>query len=303
MHFLDRKTNLAIATELNISRFRVARLIELALAEGLVSITVATPASIDNDLSGRLAKGYHLVDALVAADVHAKATKGSPAAVGLLAAEYLTEVMEEGATIGVTWGRTMDIVADSLVHVPRLQACEVVQMVGSMLSLELSLQASDVIRRFAEHSREGIPYLLHAPLIVSDAATAENLRNEVSVARTLAKLKELDLALVGIGSWDPPASRLVDVLPKEDFSQLKSLKIVADVGTILFDANGKTVDVEFNDRTISATPEDLRSTKLVIGVAFGREKVNAIRAVLHAGFIHTLVTDAPTARALLTALD
>ena len=301
MHYLDRKTNLAIANELNISRFRVARLIDLAFAEGLVSISIATPASIDKDLSDRLAKGYQLVDALVAADDHAEAANGPPGAVGQLAAQYLTEVMEEGATVGVTWGRTIDTVADSLVYVPRLQACEVVQMVGGMLSLELSLQASDVIRRFAEHSCNGIPYLLHAPLIVSDVATAEKLRSEVSVARTLAKLKKLDLALVSVGSWDPPASHLVDVLPEDDRSQLKSLGIIADVGTILFDADGNTVEADFNDRTISATSADLRSTKLVIAVAFGQEKVKAIQAVFRAGFIHTLVTDAPTARALLAS--
>ncbi len=44
---------------------------------------------------------------------------------------------------------------------------------------------------------------------------------------------------------------------------------------------------------------DLSRVRCSIGVAVGADKVPAILAAAHAGWVNTLVTDAPTARALL----
>ncbi len=44
-HYLDGKTKIEIADELGVSRFKIARMLEDALAQGLVKITIEAPAS------------------------------------------------------------------------------------------------------------------------------------------------------------------------------------------------------------------------------------------------------------------
>lgn len=66
-----------------------------------------------------------------------------------------------------------------------------------------------------------------------------------------------------------------------------------------FDAEGKILEPETGKRMIAMSVEQLRRARLVIGVAVGEAKVQAIRGAAKARLISALVTDARTAEALL----
>jgi DNA-binding transcriptional regulator LsrR (DeoR family) len=66
--YLDGRTKKQIGDELGISRFKVARLLDQALRDGIVRIDIDVPAEVDLDLSERLAARYGLRQAVV---VHA----------------------------------------------------------------------------------------------------------------------------------------------------------------------------------------------------------------------------------------
>ena len=53
-YYVDEHSKLQIAAELGISRFKVARLLELARARGIVSITITGPGARDLELADRL---------------------------------------------------------------------------------------------------------------------------------------------------------------------------------------------------------------------------------------------------------
>ncbi|WP_315501199.1 sugar-binding domain-containing protein [Actinomyces radicidentis] len=77
--------------------------------------------------------------------------------------------------------------------------------------------------------------------------------------------------------------------------------VVARVCGHHLDAQGRHVHTDLCDRTVCLEPERLAGILLVIGVAAGPEKVIPIRATLAGGYVSALVTDEPTARALLQA--
>jgi DNA-binding transcriptional regulator LsrR (DeoR family) len=64
-HFLGRQTKSQIAEDLSLSRFKVARLIEAAIEEGIVNFVIAEPNDLDVDLSDKIRKRYGLRSALV----------------------------------------------------------------------------------------------------------------------------------------------------------------------------------------------------------------------------------------------
>ena len=63
--YLQQQTKSQIADELGISRFKVARLIETALSEGIVRITVSDQGDLNTELAERLRQTYGIKAALV----------------------------------------------------------------------------------------------------------------------------------------------------------------------------------------------------------------------------------------------
>ena len=64
-YYLDGRSKVQIADELGLSRFKVARLLDLARETGLVRIEIGHPGSIDVDLSARLQQAFGLERAVV----------------------------------------------------------------------------------------------------------------------------------------------------------------------------------------------------------------------------------------------
>src|SRR3954462_11690040 len=59
-HYLEGESKSDIAAALGLSRFKVARLIDQALAAGIVRIEIDSPGEIDLDLSSRLCERHDL---------------------------------------------------------------------------------------------------------------------------------------------------------------------------------------------------------------------------------------------------
>src|SRR5204863_9111570 len=64
-YYVDGKSKIQIAEEFNLSRFRVARLLDVARSSGLVRIEIGYPGAVDLDLSGRLQEAFELKHSIV----------------------------------------------------------------------------------------------------------------------------------------------------------------------------------------------------------------------------------------------
>jgi hypothetical protein len=64
-YFVDDRTKVEIAAELKLSRFKVARLLDLARDSGLVRISIGTPGGVDVELSDQLRRRLGLTRAIV----------------------------------------------------------------------------------------------------------------------------------------------------------------------------------------------------------------------------------------------
>lgn len=295
-YYRGGETKSSIAKDLGLSRFKVARLIDEAIARGLVRIEVSMPESpLDLALSESLRKRYGLRQAVVLAaqDMPPDFRRQE---LGAVASSVLAETVDEDSIVGISWGRTLDKMAAAL---PPLPGCTVVQIIGAVTGAGISLNSHDVVRRVAGRSG-GAVYAFHAPLIAPDTPTARSLRRDPEVARSLEQFERLTCAVVAIGSWDPMDSMMARSFEPEMRERISRLGVVADIGASLIDRDGRSVKTPVDERRLAISGAQLRAVPEVIAVAGGVEKTEAIRAALLGGWVNTLITDSDVARGLCT---
>jgi DNA-binding transcriptional regulator LsrR (DeoR family) len=140
------------------------------------------------------------------------------------------------------------------------------------------------------------------PLLVGSAEMADALTSDSMAAATLGKLDSLTRAVVGIGAWIPGASSIRAALSDADARIVDEAGGVADIASIVLDADGAQVRAAgLPERCIAIREDQLRRVPDVIAIAGGADKAPAILAALRSGLVHRLVTDEEAARLLVAA--
>lgn len=293
-YYLEDRSKVQIAEEFGLSRFKVARLLDLARESGLVRIEIGHPGLVDVDLSARLQDRFGLQRAVVVdtTDDHAATLRTQ---VGQVAADLLAELIGPDDVLGVAWARAVGAMAKSL---PRLPGVPVVQLTGAV-SLPGSGDSSFDIVRDVARAAGGPAYVYYAPIVLPDAATASALRQQSDVARAFEQVTRITKAVVGLGLCAPGQSTLYDAASERDHGELHRLGVCAEVAGVFLSSTGEPVDTELAQRVIAIGVEQLRAIPDVIIIAYGSAKVPAARAALHSGLVNGFVTHATFARALL----
>jgi DNA-binding transcriptional regulator LsrR (DeoR family) len=295
--FFERQlTKVEIAARLGISRFRVARLLDRALAEGVVRIEFRNAPAQDRTLGARVAERFGIGRCVVAQSDN----EGSVARLG---AEVIDGLLEPAEAIGIAWGSTVARVVRAMPQRDD-RSIDVVQLAGSSISLEATEDPGDLTRVLGE--RLGARHhRIHAPAFVESAELRAALLRQPEVADTVGRFDGLGIAVLGIGAFGGPdggvSSSLLrsGALTSAEVEELAAFGAVGDLIVHPFTADGRFVAADLADRAIAISIEQLRAVPTVIAVATGASKVAAIRGALATGVVGVLVTDAPTAAGLL----
>ncbi len=293
-YYLEGRSKIEIADQLGVSRFKVARLLEKALATGLVRIEIVPQGGIDGELSSRLQEAFGLRHCLVAAAPEEPLT-ALRSRLGRVGAGLLTEILTAKDVLGLAWARSLSAMADSIEHLP---AVEVVQLTGALQRPDVSDSSIDLVREVARIGG-GAAFYYYAPMIVANPVTAEALRHQPEVARALARVPDVTIAFVGIGSLEPQSSTVLDALDPAARQQLRRDGVFAEISGVPIDRDGRPVASAVSQRVIGLDAEQLAAIPVVVAIAYGVEKVEAVRAALTGGLVSGLVTHAEMARALL----
>ncbi|MGI5122373.1 sugar-binding transcriptional regulator [Marinactinospora thermotolerans] len=295
--YLDGRSKVEIAEEFGMSRFKVARVLDFARESGIVRIDIRLPDGIDAGLSETLRAAYGLRRVIVV-----DAGDGDQARVreriGVVAADLLADTLSEGDVLGLTWGRTVNVILTSLTRLPR---CTTVQLNGVYSRRDPGPGTVETVQRAAALSG-GPAYPIYAPLILPDAATARALRADPGVAAAFDRFGQVTTAVVSIGAWSEGLSTVYDALDPAVRDAIAEQGVRAEMSTHLFDAEGREVCTELADRVLTVSTRELRHIPEVIALAGGDGKAGAIDAALRSGLVSTLVTDSSVARALAGAL-
>lgn len=290
--YLEDASKTELADEFSISRFRVARLLQQARELGVVTIQIHDLDEPRDDLSADLAAHLGLDDCLVV--TAGDSGDDNRRRLARAAAPRIARGIREGDVLGLTWGRTLVAIGEEL---PALPPCTVIQLTGTVGN-DLRQSPVEVIRRISGRSSvEAVA--VFAPLFAASEQAAGTFRSDPSIEAALHRYAELSLAVVAVGSWDPPITQLGPLLREHERDELEREGVVAEVAGIFFREDGSVIETALNRRRVSVSAEELRRTPRVMAVAGSEEKAAAIAAVTRSGIVRSLVTDDRCAAALL----
>jgi DNA-binding transcriptional regulator LsrR (DeoR family) len=295
-YYIDGISKRDIAAELGLSRFKVARTLERALASGLVRIELHYDGDIDLDLSVELSAKLGLRRCLVV-DSPEEDELSLRANLARVAAGLLEEIVEPDDALGLSWSRTLLAMRSFLRD---MAPCDVVQLSGALPRPDVDESSIDLVRDVAR-AAGGSAYYFYAPMIVPKAETARSLRLQPEVARAMARFDDLTKAIVTIGAWQPGQSTVVDAISTQDYEEAQAAGVVCEIAGMKLDAAGAAVHTPLSERLIGIELEGLRRVPEIVAIAYGAEKATAVRAAVRGQLITTLITHGSLAGALLAS--
>jgi DNA-binding transcriptional regulator LsrR (DeoR family) len=292
-----------IASELNLSRSNVSRILTQAKERGIVEVLIHDPSGPPvrvASLEQQLRAAFPLRDAHVVSATRSSAPEVAARQGALVFAQHLAGVHR----VGVSWGQAVQSVIDHLEQQHLRPVPELLPLVGGLSALDQLASGESVLRVLA--AKLGArAQTLYAPAVLESAETARSLRSESSIASVLEAAATVELALVGIGSVGVHSSRHIVErmrLTGAEREAFEAQRPVGDICARLVDADGRPVGPPAEDRVLAVTFAELRAIPEVIGVAFGVEKAPGVGGVLRSGALDTVVLDEHLARELLAAL-
>ncbi|WP_354497085.1 sugar-binding domain-containing protein [Mycetocola sp. 2940] len=293
-HYLQQQSKLTIAAELDISRFRVARILQRSLDEGLVRISIAAPRRRNTELADQLRARYDLEHVVLVDMQTLKQEQRLRELLGAAAAALVMRIVTKDDVLGLGWGRSIAATASAISALP---PCPIVQLGGIVGSL--GSNSMEPLRMLSAISH-GETYPLFAPLLLPDAETANGLRRQPGIASTFDMFDKTTIGVVSVGSWTPPNSQLREAFVRSEQRRMTEQGVRAEVCGVLLDDRGNPLMPEVSARTIAIGGEQLQQIPTVIAVAGGLTKANAIHSVLLGRYATSLVTDLAVARELLS---
>lgn len=292
--YLEGATKVQIADQLGLSRFKVARLLEEALAGGLVRIEVGAPGGLDTDLSTRLAARLGLRDCLVV-DTAGRSVPEARRQLGRTSADYLAEVITVDDVLGLPWSREVYAMVQALTSLPPV---EVVQLCGAQQLPDDDASAVEVVVQAARLAG-GRGHVFYAPLIVDGDEAARAVRRQPTVADALAQARRVTRAVVGIGHWAPGTSSIYDAVTPPVREAVRAQGVVGEIAGVFFDADGAAVTPPLARCVVGLSDARLRAIPRVCAVVLGAAKAPAVRAAVAGRLVDSLIIDSALGEALL----
>lgn len=295
LYYAESLTQAQISRLMRISRAKVIGLLAAARDSGLVRTRIDAKSSTQLALERRLVERFSLHEALV---VPAPASQEAVArVVGHAAGTYLSDQLRDGMSIGVGWGRTLQMSLKAIGDQP-LERLAVISLLGG-ITHSRTVTPATVARRLADAFAADC-YQLTAPLVVANPRVARALWAEPGLHELRDRARQADLVLVSVGEVSANATLFRERLLKStDLTSLRQAGAVGDLLCHFLDAQGHVVDHPLNARMIAVGLDDVRRVRRIVVASGGRRKVPALRAALKAVPVRVLITDESAALGLL----
>ena len=312
-YYVEGRTAQEVADELRLERSFVSRRLKEARLRGMVHILVTPPIQLQElrGLERRLKAQFPLREVVVipgredVMEADGSADRESVLlATCQAAAQWLTDILKDGDTLAVPWGRVASYVAGQLNPNYGLRTLVTVPIVGVTGVASHPCEANTIAARIATVFG-GQSLLLAAPAVATPAAY-DVICDQPLVKRVLDQARRANVVITPIAAADPTTSTVVrqGLATAEQVRYAMRQGAVGEIGSFWwFDHQGRQVEIP-DARPIGlglrGLADVVRDDRYVMAiVAASRARVAPLRVALDQELVNVLITDSVTAQALL----
>ncbi|SPT52718.1 Deoxyribonucleoside regulator [Actinomyces bovis] len=277
-----------VATAMGLSRPTVAKLIQHGKDAGYVTVVINDPRETSSELARKLQERFGLEEVRV---VHAPISNDAELLEGLgrVGAELVNDIVKDGMSVGVSWGRTMSAIAAQLRHTTRRDV-RIVQLKGGCSYSEQANDDYEVMRAFCDAFNAAALYL-PLPVVFQDVTTLRIVERDPHIAAILQAGRNTDAVVFTVGAVNQESLlHSHNQLSQADRKALLG-HAVGDACSRFFTADGAVAAPEVDERTVGTTLADLASRPVRALIAGGQGKARALSTALQMGLATHLVVD------------
>lgn len=284
-----------IADRLGISVSTVSRLLKNAKNQNLVTYnvdkSVLEVACLEEDIKEK----YNLKEVIIARwlDEESEPTREDiKKIVGFEGAKYIQRIIGDTDTLGITFGRTMYHMINSL-NPCQKKDTQFLTLHGNLRNIDKSLSAANLVKTMAM-SFGGKRYCIEDPAHVSSEEETKEILEKEENKIIFSKFKNVNIAITGIGSFYPKHESYLckaKYFSDELLEEFDEKGVYTDLALNFLDKNGKTINTRLTNKTIGISTEDFKKIPTKITMVSGAYKKYSLEAVLKGNLVDVLIID------------
>jgi deoxyribonucleoside regulator len=268
-----------------------------AIKDGYIKITINYPINSVTEIETRLKECFNIAHVFVTpAIVDNLDARLQDTCIAL--ANDLNGMVKDGDIIGVSWGRTMDLLADHLIS-SNSRGVKIVQLNGSVPRQSISTGSYKIVSSLSK-SYNGQGFIFPVPAVVDNKKIADALKEDSQVKELLNLALKSKTMIFSIGNLSKKSILFeAGYINEDEYNNLEIKGAVGDICSRYFDIEGNIADKSMNERVIGISLDELKQKDNKIAIAIGEEKVDAIIGALNGKYVDRLYIDEITAKSVL----
>ena len=301
LHYIDDISQKVIAEKLNISKTKINRIIKEAKTRGLVKISIKEVERRAIEIEKIIETKFGLKEALIylnsdKTDIEDEITFKQ---VGNLGAKYIERVLKDDLNISLSWGKTLYYVLINFSSNHKYNI-NIFATLGGLSITQAEYQNNNLVRILGEKIQGSKYYQKYLPLIIDSLEYEKLLKKEDYIYRILKDTTEMDYYFTGIGTISTESRMFkLKAFTSDNIDVLKKSGIIGEIGLNFFDINGNFINSHLDKKISKLGIEDIKKIKNRVIIAFGKEKIDALKAILKTKIPNVLITDSVTAESVL----
>jgi deoxyribonucleoside regulator len=296
LFYNEGMSQIEIGAKMEMSRWKVGRVIKDARERGLITITINHPQVDLTETEIKIAKKFGIKQAIVVG-INEFSGESPLDQIGAAGAQYLASIIHRYRILGVTWGLTMSHVAKKLpkIETTRLELAQIGGGIGTIEGTDNPALTTMLGEKMSANA-----HVIQAPIIVRNKSIRDTLFKENKIQETLKIARKADIVMFGVGLV--AAESLLwqsGFLGPKEAATLKKAGAVGAICGRFFNDLGNQCWQDLADRTIGLGLNELKKIKHKVLIATGKEKLQSILGALKGNLVDVLIIDQDTAENLL----
>lgn len=306
LYYLDDRSQDEIAEIFHISRFKVSRILKKCRSLGIIEFQINKGPEYFSKLGQQIKELLKLDQAMIVPSgttLHESKENATR-----MAANYLEQNIKDGDKVGLSWGSTIQLTLKYFHPVNPLPNTIFVQLSGNLccspISEEGYMDGSFFVQQFAAKAQAGWS-VFQVPYVVQNPKLKDMLYQEPQIAKHIGLFKNLNIALIAVGSSHPErsVSFLSGYLTLEETKRLVDEGMGADLCGIRLTSSGQIRETILTNRVITIDLMELHKLPEVCAVGAGSEKALSFIAGCKGGFIKKVIMDEVCALSIIRNIE